>query len=739
MKINILAIFLCLISAFSLNAQKILRGVVVNDENEKLWGATVGWNNKSAITITDSLGRFEIQAQSKPAKLIVTYVGYDPVSFDILPSETNVLLEIKGIKNLQAVTVSGKRGDNEVSTLNARHLESISSNELKKAPCCNLSESFETNGSVDVMYADAVTGAKEIQMLGLRGIYTQLLVENRPDLYGLAQPYALEYIPGTWLEGISISKGTGSVVNGYQALTGQINSELQKPFKDKPLFINLFGENTQRGEVNVHLNKKINKAWSAGFLGHGSSFQNKLDHNGDKFLDMPLKKQLNGLGRLWYETEKVCAQFNIHALTEQRDGGQLAEGAPQNPFLIGVTTRRVAAFGKLGVQNVFGRAYNQFGSQFGATWHDVAGKYGKNNYTGTQRSVYANLLGSTIFWTTEHKLTFGTSGQIDNYAEKINDRDLSRTETAVGVFGEYTFERPVVGKEYNDITVIMGLRADYHNLFGTRLVPRVNFKYNFSEKTVIRGIFGRGWRVANPIIENVSYLASNRSIEVAQNLKPEDGWNSGLNFVYAFLVGGSRDARLSIDAYRTWFTNQIVVDADSDYKKVQFYNLTGRSFANSFLVSLQGEFLEHVGLKLVYKFNDVKTTFAATNLQQMPLVARHRGLITLDLSSPNEKWMFNFTTQIVGSQRLVPMHHLPPQYHTHYSETADPYTVFNTSINRKFKTWEVYGGVENIGNFTQHNPIIASDAPESEYFDATQIYAPLMGRRIYAGLRWWLN
>jgi outer membrane receptor for ferrienterochelin and colicins len=654
--------------------------------------------------------------------------------------------------DLQAVTVGARKSGNSVSTLTTQHVESIDGNELKKAPCCNLSESFETNGSVDVSYSDALTGAKEIQMLGLRGIYTQLMVENRPDFYGLATPYALEFIPGTWLSGIQISKGTGSVQNGMQAITGQISTDIEKPHdNDKPnVFVNLYGESVGRMEANVHLKKEfelahteeeadhIEKSVSTNLLLHASQMNTPQDHNGDNFLDTPLKKQLNGLWRVFSENERWCSQVNVHGLLDRRLSGQRSATNLRNPFQISADNDRLSVFGKFGYKG-FEAPYKAIGSQVAATYHHINALYGKNRYNGTQRSLYANLLYSSILGNTNHKITTGASTQIDQYSEFLNDIDLSRTESLYGVFSEYTFDRPKLGADYNDLTFIAGLRADYHNRFGALVSPRLNFKYNFSETTVIRAVLGRGIRVANPIAENISWLATNRKINVARDLKPEVAWNTGVNFVKEFSIK-ERNLRLSTEFYHTRFENQIVLDAETDFTALSFYNLTGKSFANAFLTMVTAEVFNGFEAKLVYKFNDVRTTFLNTTaLSQVPLVAKHRGLVSLDYKTPNKLWSFNLTSPLVGTQRLVNRHHLPQQYHEHAQDFSPAYALLNFSINKKMsgklKGLEIYGGGENLTNFTQHNPIVAADNPESVYFDATQIYAPLMGRRFYMGLR----
>lgn len=730
-----IGIYLILI-AFVAQGQSV-KGSVRDAKKEPVIGAKVYWmESPKTATITDENGAFEITRPSKGMMLHVEFIGFKMAMVTLTKDQASVDIALEeDVKQLNAVQITGKRSDNNVSSLDPRNVERIGSNELRKAPCCNLSESFETNGTVDVKYADAVTGAKEIQLLGLRGIYTQLMVENRPDFYGLATPYALEYLPGTWLSGIDISKGTGSVKNGMQAITGQINTDLQMPGKDAPLFINLYGEQVGRLEANVHLNKVVNNRFSHGLLLHGSSFQNKLDRDNDGFVDMPLKKQLNGMYRAFFEIpNKWVGRLSVQALTEERQSGQLNNSVTlTNPFLIKAKNDRLSVSGKLGYLGL-NRPYKSLGSQWAATYHDVTATYGRNLYSGTQRSFYGNVIYATIISTTDHNINMGGSFQYDDYTEKLNDKNLSRVDALAGAFGEYTFNRPKLGEGYNDITFIAGLRADVHQKFGLFASPRLNFKYNFNAGDVIRLAVGRGVRIANPIAENVAFLATNRAIVIAGDLKPEDAWNMGINVVKSFKISGDREARLSVDAYRTQFVNQIVADIETDYKKAQFYNLDGQSYANTILTMLTLPVLKGLDLKFSYKFNDVKTTYA-TKLLETPLVARHRGLIGVDFKTPDKKWMFNWTTQFVGQQRLADRSYTPTTLGVHSATYSPVYSLTHTSVNFFWKNMEFYTGAENLFGYVQHQAIIAWQDPTSEYFDATQIYAPMMGQRIYAGMR----
>lgn len=720
---------------------RTLTGIVTNDDEELLIGATVFWKDNKVGTVTDTAGRFSLPARKKTATLVVSYVGYNPAEVQVLPSENNLWIEVSGITQLREVTVEAQGFDNRVSTLETRNVESITSKELRKAPCCNLSESFETNGSVDVVYANALTGVKEIQMLGLRGVYSQFLVENRPTMSGIATPFAFEYIPGTWLDGIQLAKGASTVKNGFAGITGQINAELVKPHLDKPLFVNAFSSTEGRGELNVHLNKKGKGRISNGVLLHGSFVENRWDMNDDNFYDSPNRQQLNGLYRVFYESPAMCAQFNVQALADRRQGGQIApipgaSSGTQSLFNIDQRNDRVEVWGKMGYEGLGGKPYKQLGNMIAASWHRTDAVLGKNDYSATQRSFYWQSLYQTIIGTTDHKVVAAPSFQYDDIQERVNETRLDRREAVPGVMMEYSFSRPNLKLEIPDLVIVLGARADWNSRFDRWLfTPRLSAKYNFSQNSIARLSAGRGFRSPNLMAENISLLASNRALNFAPDLELEEAWNYGLNFTQNFKVA-RREASFSLDLYRTDFVKQILVDVDRSPTEVSFYNVDGKSFSNSLLATLQYTPLPGFDVKFAYKWNDVRATFSDGVLRTVPLVAKQRGLVTLDYTTPDKNWMFNTRVQLVGTQRLPDNSLVPHEFVHDFPALSPTYAVWNAQITRRFgKNLELYLGGENLNGYQQHNAIIAANEPDSPYFNGSQIWGPMMGRVAYLGLR----
>ena len=732
--LHITLITLFVLTSFTVQAQQKehISGIVTNVKAELLIGASVFWEDSKVGTTTDVDGKFVLPARKKERTLVVQYAGHTPAQIQVLPGEDSLWIEIEGI-TLSEITVSEKQFDNSFSTIETRNVESIGSKELRKAPCCNLSESFETNGAVDVVYTNALTGIKEIQMLGLRGVYSQFMVENRPTMMGIATPFSFEMIPGTWLRGIQLAKGASTVKNGYTGITGQINTDLVKPATDLPLFVNAYGSSGGRGELNVHLNK-AGESISNGLLLHGSFVENRWDMNNDNFYDNPNRSQLNALYRSMYESEKICAQFNVQAVSDRRESGQIEALSGIDLFKVDQQNDRVEVWGKLGKANLFDRPYNQLGNMASASWHRASSTFGRNRYEATQRSAYFQSILETIISNTNHKLTIAPSFHYFDIDEKVNEGDLSRTEVIPGAMVEYSYSRPNLEMGFPDLVFVLGARADHNSRFGWFFTPRASVKYNFTENTVVRASGGYGYRSPNLMAENLSLLASNRSLEFSEDISYEAAWNMGINFTHNFKIA-DRTAGISLDAYRTDFDRQIIIDVDQSPTTVYFYNAAGKSFANNLLLTFNVNPLPGFDVRLATKFNDVRATFSDGVLRELPLVARHRGLIAIDYETPSKKWMFNSHIQFVGNQRLPDNSQIPADVLGDFPQNTRNYTLVNLQITRRWKKVELYMGGGNLTSFIQQQAIIAPNDPWSPYFNGSQIWAPTMGAMGYVGIR----
>jgi outer membrane receptor for ferrienterochelin and colicins len=732
----------CLALAGVITAQTTSKiyGIVTNTDAEILIGASVSWADRQGATVTNTEGQFWLPSRSKPDTIVVQYIGYQPIRVEVLPHEDSLWIELSGVVALQGVTIEAHRFDNATSTLGVRNVERITSQELRKAPCCNLSESFETNGAVDLSFSNALTGVKEIQMLGLRGIYTQLLIDTRPTMGGIATPFALEMIPGTWLSGISIAKGASTVRQGNAGIAGQISADLVRPAQDYPVFVNLFTSTEGRAEANIHLNKKLSENAAHGLFLHGSMVKNQWDMNRDTFYDMPNRHQLNALYRFILDTKSGwCTQFNVQALTDERLSGQIRPLYEQTGPLFAVNQRndRVEAWAKFGKEGINGKPYQQMGNIFSGSWHRVRANYGPNYWAATQQSLFWQSLFESIIGTTDHKWVVAPSIQYDQIVETVNENILDRREFVPGLMGEYTYSRPDHVKETPGLVVVAGGRVDWNSRFNQWMyTPRISAKYNFTSDQIVRVSVGRGYRSPNLMAENISLLASNRSLRFGPDLGLESARNYGANYTQNMKIG-SRPTSLSVDFYRTEFQSQILVDVDTDPREVRFYNVPGASYATSILAVWQVSPFKGFDAKMAYKWQDTRADFADGKRRLMPLLPQHRGLVTLDYTTPNKRWMFNVRSQIMGAQRLPDNSRVPHELVHDFPAYSPVYSLWNGQITYKTTSkMEFYLGGENLTNFQQHHAIIAANDPQSPYFNGAQLWAPMGGAIVYLGVRY---
>lgn len=734
-QIVILFVLLFTTTAYSQNLQGIVLEKKIDGKTEPLIGAVLRWKNSKNGTSADIEGKFSITKTSQNHELIISSIGYKTDTIMVHSNDFQTIYLQTESSTLQEVVVRSEAS--VIDRLNPIQTEIITTKALAKAACCNLSESFETNASVSVSYADAVTGSKQIQLLGLSGNYVQTNTENIPNIRGLNTTFGLNYVPGTWITSIDVGKGAGSVVNGYESMTGQINIELQKPDMADKLYLNTYVNSFGRGEINLNLAKKLNKKWSTALLTHASTLQNRIDKNGDSFLDIPLYNQYNVINRWKFQSEKMMAQFGIKALYEDRLGGQSNfKSELQGSSLLygfGSQTKRIEFFSK--TAKLFqSTPYRGLGLILNGTIHNNQSFFGLRNYSGRQNTIYANLIYQDIINNTNHQYKAGASYLLDDYNETftgINPR--LRTESVPGVFAEYTYTYP------EKLTVVAGGRVDFHNLYGTRFIPRIHAKYDISKSVHLRASAGKGWRVPNPLAENYGLLVSSRAISIENSLKPEESWNYGLSLSNEFELFGQK-ASFIVDAYRTNFQNQLVVDMEqAGY--LSFYNLKGRSFSNSYQAELNFAPIKRFDFKLAYRWFDVKNDFQTENgtlaLMTKQFLNRDRILFNMGYALPYDKWKFDFTWQWNGSRRMPAMsEHSMMAAGTGTPTTAPAFSNINAQITKTFLKWDMYVGGENLNNFTQKNPIISSNDPFGRHYDAGMTWGPVIGRMVYAGMRY---
>ena len=731
---------LCLIPAFSQIKGRVIE--VNKKDTTAIPGVTLFWSNTSVATTTDARGVFKLPISPTSNKLIVSLVGYQNDTLTIKDTTKFITIKLKSGVDLNEVEVVYETTGSEFSYLNPIKVETLNERALMKAACCNLSESFETNPSVDVNFADAVSGAKQIQMLGLSGQYAQITKENMPYMRGLANGYGLSFIPGTWIQSIQLSKGAGSVINGYESFTGQINTELQNPETSDKLNFNAYVNQNARNEYNLNLKHRFNEKFSAGILSHMNFNPMTEDLNKDGFADIPTGKQYNIMNKYAYNSGKGFeAQFGGGYLEDHRTGGQSHQllsnhNEGDSLYKIGIDNKKWELYSKTGY--VFTKKPGtSMGLQLSYLNHESKSTYGYNTYSGLQKTFYANYIFQSIINNTNHTYKLGASYLNDDVNESYQLLKYNRKESVGGAFAEYAFNK---GERFN---MVAGFRADYHNYYGLFYTPRLHLRYALKEnKTVFRLSGGRALKTANILAENSALMATSRNwiiettdLNMPYGLAPEVGWNYGFNFTQKLKLN-YRDAYVTFDIYRTDFTQQVVVDVDYNTQQVWLYNLKGVSYSNTAQAEFGWEIRKRLNVKTAYRYVDTKVSYR-TGLLQKAMVSTHRAFINVAYETKNKHWQFDATLQYNGKKRL-PNTNLNPTEYKRSGYSPDFYNVLGqiTYLTKiKKADFNVYIGVENALDYKQPNPIVASDAPFSKYFDASMVWGPIYGRMLYAGLR----
>lgn len=734
MKIPSIAYFICIpiLSLItlppSLKSQTyICQGrVIESGNNQPLAGVAVFSLDKKNGAYTDSTGFFSFSIPTHGARLVVTHVSYES---DTLECHTGHFLEVllRPGKNLPAVQVEERRnafGYSDAAAIELRMDESA----LKKSACCNIGESFETGGVVDVSYADAVTGVKHIRLLGLDGHYVQFNADNMPSLRALAGAYGLYFIPGPFLQGICITKGPGSVVNGYESITGVINADLRTPEHPEYFLANVFVNHLGRTEANVGGNLSHGKGWRSAMWAHGNFFRTPNDMNHDGFLDVPWHRQGNLMARTQKEGDKYLFQAGLRTLYDVRESGQLAgPHVPASPFTMRVNTWRTEPFAKLGL-NDLGRLWRKAGLTLSAILHRHSGHIGQNTVEGSQLSLHQNFIYETIISDTRHNVRTGLSFNMDHITDAFASYRLQRLEVVPGVFGEYTFKQ---GEKW---MTIAGLRYDYNSLFGHFVTPRVHARWQPVEWISVRIAAGRGYRMLNIFSENLNLLPSSRQVLIPEPIRPEVAWTYGLALRSQFEIG-RRQQVIQMDFFRTDFENKVVADMENPGQLV-FRNVRASAYSHALQAEAQLNVARNLDVRLTAKWNDVQAPLGG-RVQQVLYVPRWRGLANVAYTTANGRWSFDATLQLNGPARLPRVTNDPT---SPFFTTESPiFPNLLAQVTYKTGRWEIYVGGENLTHFRQRYVIIDPQNPFSNSFDATRIWGPVMGALGYAGVRYSLR
>ena len=725
--------FCCITNIVNAQIKGLIQGAD-GSQKKPIYGAKIKLLQAKTGTVSREDGTFELVLPKElPDTLVISAFGYNPDTLIVSKKDRFTALNILlySDKLLPEILIEYRKNGHSISRLKTLHVEELTAIELRKAACCNLSESFETNASVDVNITDAVSGAKKIQMMGLDGVYTQIQMENIPYLRGLESAFGLSSLSGTWIESIQITKGTGNVVNGYESMAGLVNLELKKPDEMEKIYLNVYQNIFGRSEFNFNKGIILNPKWSTGFLGHVSSTYGNIDRNKDAFRDLPTGDNTAFMNRWAYKGKKMEAQFGINFYRDRKVGGQTSffrnkeNQVDTVNYGVLINSKHIDIYGKTGF---FGkRPMQSLGIVYNIKHQEIDGFFGLKNFSGLEKRGYINVIYDDIIGTSDHKIKVGTSFVAIDISQKADTLSQKRMELVPGIFAEYTY----TGRR---LTGVFGSRYDYHSIFREQFSPRVHLKYLLSEMTDLRFTAGKGWRVPNFIIDNISLLASSKQWIAPSETKPEISWNIGGSLVHEMKIF-ERKASISLDFYHTRFENQLIVDRDDAINAIVFSNLKNSSFSNSFQTEFSFSLIKNLDIRLAYKFLDVQAKYG-NEMRQQVMIPRQRGFVNIAYITRNKRWEYDFTCSVFSPSRLPIQRDFSNDTLLISDMKSPTYAMINAQITHIYKKFDFYLGGENLTNSTQKNPIIDAANPFGSKFDATNIYMPITGINIYLGIRY---
>lgn len=723
----------------SLSAQHI-HGKVTNNRNEPLAHANVYWLGTTVAVSANEDGEFEISKHAVSLKLVATFVGHTPDTIEV-KNRQRIDFVLKETKNLDEVVVTGQRNGVQISDLKPIKVEQITTTELRKAACCDLAGCFDTHGSVQPQVTNVITNSKELRILGLSGVYNQVLVDGLPMIQGLSYTYGISSIPGTLVNSIHVSKGANSVVQGFESISGQINVETKEPGNAEKLFLNGYINSYSEKQFNAHTAFKAGK-WRSLLAFHTVQPANKTDKDEDNFLDLPLLTRYMVMNKWEYGDEGHWG-WHSHSgwrfLREDRVGGQMtydsdADKGSTSVYGNAVRVAQPELWTKTGYR-FSDHANLVFLSS--AYMQDQESYFGTLNYKAEQLNYYGNLQ-FEMNYLEEQSINTGVSYRFLNLDEEIafSENTLNRTfagdyrknEHIAGIFAENTF------RFFDDrLTWLIGLRGDHHNREGFVFTPRTLVKYDITPITIARINIGKGWRTVNVFSENIGMLASSRDIRIGNNLQPEEAINYGLNITQKFGQNNEHfSGYISTDYYHTDFQNQVIADYDAAPTQVVVENFSGTSISDGFQAELNMKFEKRYELKAGYNYLDV---FYRENgvKKPLPFNPKHKILAAFNFRSAKNKLLYDVNMHWFGEQHLPDTRLNPEAFRR--PDFSEPYTIVNTQITYNFNKFEVYTGVENVFNFRQKQPILSWQNPFGPYFDTSSVWGPTRGREFYLGVR----
>lgn len=745
------------------SAQNIdLKGCLIENGNP-INNASISLKGTQLKTKSDTNGIFQFKnLPSKSYTILVIVPGFNRYEAKIDLKKTDSVFRTFDISDYQEtfgeIVVSGTM--KPVSKLQSPvPVEIYDAKFFRANPTPSIFESLQNINGVRPQLNCNVCNTGDIHINGLEGPYTMILIDGMPIVSGLSTVYGLTGIPQSLIERVEIVKGPASTLYGSEAVGGLINIITKRP-ANAPLFsADIFSSDW--GDVNTDLGLKFRAGKKAqSLLGvNYFNYQNPTDKNNDGFTDLTLQNRISIFNK-WAITRKYNREFSFAARYnyEDRWGGDMRF---DNSFRGGdsiygesIYTKRWELFGVYQLPTI-----EKIKLQFSANTHQQNSYYGTTPYFANQ-----NIFFSQLTWNKNigkhHDILLGASYRytyFDDNTAATADFDtinIPKNKASIITLPGMFLQDEITLNKLN--TLLVGLRYDYNSLHGNVFSPRLNFKRTSKDKmNVLRLSFGNGYRIANIFTEDHAALTGSRKVEFVSALKPETSWNGNINFVKKLKI--SSKSFLSIDgtAFYTYFNNRIIPDYEKDPNKIIYGNLNGHAVSQGVSINIDATFANGLKTTIGSTLMDVNFTNNGQKQRQL-LTERWSTVWNFGYTFKKQGVEINYTGNLYGSMLLPLLSDLDNRL-----KQSPIHSIQNLQITKSFKkNFEFYGGLKNILNFTPPANSIARSfdpfdkqvkfdsngqaisTPNNPYaltFDPTQMFASNQGRRLFFGMRYFIN
>ena len=729
--------------------EQIVKGIVLF-EGIPLEGASVIVKDFNFGTITDASGAFSLSLSNiKNPKITISYLGYKSFNLKITKISNDLgNIELVSDDKLDEVVISGTL--KPVSRLKSPvSVEVYAESFFKANPTSSIFEALDIINGVRPQLNCNVCSTGDIHINGQEGSYTMILIDGLPTVSGLSSVYGLSGIPQSLIERIEIIKGPASTLYGSEAIGGVINLITKIPENASRFSFDSFTSNW--GDLNLdlghqyRLSKKINGLLGVNYF----KYSNPVDNNSDGFTDLTLQDRISVFNKLNIGKRLSFASRFVY---EDRWGGEMN----WNPTFRGgnlvygesIYTSRVELFGTY-------KFNNEISFQFSFNDHNQNSVYGTTLFKADQSIAFGQFIWNRTI--KKHDLVIGAAYRFTFY----DDNTTATFNEFLGINKEEITQLPGVFIQdeikFNELnSLLLGFRYDYNSIHGTIFTPRLNYKISNQDlSSILRISIGSGYRIAQIFTEDHAALTGARDVVFLNDLDPETSWNINLNYVYKMYLKQGHILNFDASIFRTDFSNKILPNYDTDPNLIIFDNLSGKSVTQGISLNFNSVFQN--GLRISLGATYIDSYIDSKGLKTIPyLTEKFQGVWNIKYEFQKSNITLDFTGTITGPLKLPLLGDLDPR-----SQFSPTFNIINLQLTKGWNnSYELYGGVKNILNFTPADNSIARafdpfdrevkfDAsgaaqvsPGNPYaltFDPSYVYASNQGSRFFIGFRYYLN